>query len=87
MEARGPALLKKARAIDVLTFLAIIFISPASAIFLVPFGVAPQDWFATWQRYVVVFILLAMALAASGFAMSINYKLEADSLERTTSKA
>jgi len=82
LEAKGRALLKKARLVDVLTFLAVILATPASVIFLVPFGVSPQDWFGTWQRYVVLFILLAMGLAVFGFAVSTDYKLEADRLER-----
>jgi len=76
--AKGQALLKRARTVDVLTFLAIILVSPASVIFLIPFGVTYQDWFSTWQRYVAMFILLAMALAALGFTGSTHYKLEAD---------
>jgi hypothetical protein len=82
LEAKGPALLKKARLVDVLTFLAVILVTPASVIFLIPFGVSPQDWFSTWQRYVALFILLAMGLAVFGFAVSTDYKLEADRLGR-----
>jgi len=75
---KGQALLKRARVVDVLTFLAVILVSPASVLFLIPFGVTYQDWFSTWQRYVAVYILLAMALAAFGFAVSTDYKLDAD---------
>ena len=82
MEAEGRALLKRARLVEVLTFLAVILSTPASVILLVPFGVSQQGWFNTWQRYVVLFILLAMGLAVIGFAVSTGYRLEADRLER-----
>ena len=78
MGGKGQALMKRARAVDVLTLLAVILVSPASVIFLIPFGVTLQDWFGTWQRYVALFIILAMALAVLGFAASTHYKLEAD---------
>ena len=81
MGAKSQALLKRARAVEVLTFLAVVLVSPASMIFLAPSGVSPQDWLGTWQRYVAVFILLATALAVFGFAVSTHYRLKADRLE------
>jgi hypothetical protein len=82
--ATRPALLRKARMTDALTFLAIILISAVSAIFAIPLGVAPQAWLHTWQTYIVVFIMLAMGIAVLGFTLSTRYKLEADRLGTKT---
>ena len=82
MEGNGQGALRKARVVEVLTFLAVILVTPVSMIFAIPFGVSPYDWFSTWQRYVVLFILLAMGLAVLGFAVSTDYRLEADRLGR-----
>jgi len=80
MEGNGQALLRKAKAAEVLTFLAVILITPVSMIFAVPFGVSPQAWVDSWDRYVFPLILLAVALSVVGFGVSTNYRLEADRL-------
>lgn len=77
-EGNKSHLLRKARIIDVLTFLAVILVSPASVVLSFPLGVMPQVWVAVWLRYVVLFILLAIGLALFGFDASNRYRLDAD---------
>jgi drug/metabolite transporter (DMT)-like permease len=82
MEGNGQGLLRKARVVEVLTFLAVILVTPVSMIFAIPFGVSPQDWVNAWQEYVFLLILLAIGLSVVGFGVSTNYRLEADRLEK-----
>ena len=82
MEKNGQALLRKARVAEVLTFLAVILVTPVSMVFAIPFGASPQAWVSAWQRYVFLLILLAIGLAVVGFGVSTNYRLEADRLQR-----
>jgi drug/metabolite transporter (DMT)-like permease len=82
MEAKGRALQGKARAVEVLTFLAVILVTPLSMIFAIPFGVSPQDWIDGWQRYVFLLILLAVGLSLAGFGFSTRYRVEADRVAR-----
>ncbi len=69
--------MKRARTVEVLTFVAVVLVSPASAVFGLPFGIAPGDWFNTWQRYVFFFIIIAMAIAFLGFGLSTEYRVKA----------
>ena len=82
MEGNGRALLRKARVVEALTFLAVILATPVSMIFAFPLGVSPQDWVNAWDKYVFLLILLAIGLSVVGFGLSTNYRLEADRLEK-----
>jgi drug/metabolite transporter (DMT)-like permease len=82
MKRDNRGLVRKARAIEMLTFLAVILITPVSMIFAIPFGVSPQDWVNAWDKYVFLLILLAIGLSVVGFGVSTNYRLEADKLEK-----
>jgi hypothetical protein len=82
MEAKGQTVLRKARVVEGLTFLAVILVSPASVIFAIPFGVSPQDWLNACQRYVFLFILLEIGLSVVGFGVSTSYRLEVDRLAK-----
>jgi len=82
MEKNGQALLRNARVAEVLTFLAVILVTPVSMVFAIPFGVSAQAWVNAWQRYVFLLILLAIGLSVVGFGVSTNYRLEADRLQK-----
>jgi hypothetical protein len=66
----------------VLTFLAVILISPASVILAFPFGVTPQLWLVVWNTYDGLFVVLAIGLGVLGLGVSTHYKLEADRQRR-----
>jgi drug/metabolite transporter (DMT)-like permease len=82
MEGKGRALIRKARVVEMLTFLVVILITPVSMVFVIPFGVSPQDWVNAWDKYVFLLILLAIGLSVVGFGLSTNYRLEADRIEK-----
>lgn len=83
MEAKLKAQLRKARIVEVLTFLAVILVTPVSMIFAIPFGASPQGWVDAWDRYVFLLILLAIGLSVVGFGISTNYRLEAEKLRKS----
>jgi len=63
--------------LDVLTFVAVILISPVSFVLGLPFGIAPHDWLATWTHWTVVFITLAFIIALLGFEGALDSRLKA----------
>ena len=71
-------LMRKARLVDALTFLAVITVSPASVLLSYAFGVVPQVWVEVWLRYVVFFIILAIVVAIVGLGFSNHYWLKAN---------
>jgi hypothetical protein len=75
-------LLKKARAIDAVTFVAVILVSPASVVFSYLFGVTPDSWVRGWVTYVFFFILVALGISVLGFSFSTDFRLKADGLAR-----
>ncbi len=75
---------RRAKVIDVLTFLAVVLISPASVVFSIPLGVAPEVWLDVWTTYVIAIILVAMGIGVLGFGISTHYKLQADRLNPKT---
>jgi len=82
MVAEGKSVLTKARVVELLTFLAVILITPVSMIVAVPFGASPQGWVDSWDRYVFLLILLAIGLSVVGFGVSTDYRLRAEKLQK-----
>jgi len=71
--------------LTVLTFVAVIIISPASFILGIPFGVAPHDWLTTWSHWTVVFITVAIIVTLFGFEGALAIRLKADRLSKAAS--
>jgi len=71
--------------LTVLTFVAVILISPVSFIFGIPFGITPHDWLATWTHWTVVFITLAFFVTLFGFEGALVIRLKADRVSKTAS--
>jgi hypothetical protein len=71
--------------LQVLTFAAVIFISPVSFLLGLPFGISPHDWLTTWTHYTVVFITVAFFVALFGFEGALQSRLKADRISKTTS--
>jgi hypothetical protein len=79
-ERKGDAvrrLIRRSRMLEVLTFVVVILISPASFVFGLPFGIAPHDWLATWTHWTVVFITVAFFIVLFGFETALSYRLKA----------
>jgi len=80
-------LIRRSNALTVLTFVAVILISPVSFILGLPLGIAPHDWLTTWTHWTVVFITVAFFIALFGFGGALDSQLKADRISRTTSSA
>jgi hypothetical protein len=78
-------LIRRSRILQVLTFVAVVLISPVSFILGLPFGVSPPDWLATWTHWTVVFITLAFFIAVFGFEGALDSRLRADRISKTPS--
>ena len=71
----------------VLTFVAVILVSPVSFVLGLPLGISPHDWLTTWTHYTVIFITVAFFIALFGFEGALNSRLKADRLSKTTPSA
>ena len=80
-------LIWRSHALTVLTFVAVILISPVSFILGLPLGIAPHDWLTTWTHWTVVFITAAFFIALFGFGGALDSQLKADRISRTTPSA
>jgi len=80
-------LLRRSRLLTVLTFVAVILISPVSFILGLPLGISPHDWLTTWTHYTVVFITVAFFIALFGFEGALDSRLKADRISKTISSA
>ena len=80
-------LIRRSNVLTVLTFVAVILISPVSFILGLPMGIAPHDWLMTWTHWTVVFITVAFFIALFGFGGALDSQLKADRISRTTSSA
>jgi hypothetical protein len=78
-------LIRRSRVLTVLTFVAVILISPVSFILGLPFGITPHDWLATWTHWTVVFITVAFFVALFGFEGALDSRLKAERISKTTS--
>jgi len=80
-------LIRRSNVLTVLTFVAVILISPVSFILGLPLGIAPHDWLTTWTHWTVVFITVAFFVALFGFGGALDSQLKADRISKTTSSA
>lgn len=78
-------LMRRSRILELLTFAAVILISPISFVLGLPLGIAPHDWLAAWTHWTVVFIALAFFIAIFGFEGALSSKLKAGRISKTTS--
>jgi len=80
-------LVRRSRALTLLTFAAVILISPVSFILGLPLGIAPHDWLMTWTHWTVVFITVAFFVALFGFGGALESQLKAERISKTTPSA
>jgi len=78
-------LIRRSRVLTVLTFVAVILISPVSFVLGLPLGISPHDWLTTWTHWTVVFITVAFFVALFGFEGALQSRLKADRISKTTS--
>ena len=71
--------------LQVLTFVAVVLISPVSFVLGLPLGISPHDWLTTWTHYTVIFITVAFFIALFGFEGASRSQLKADRISKTTS--
>ena len=76
-------LIRRARTWEVITFVAVVLISPVSFVLGFPFGITPHDWLATWTHWTVVFIAVAFFIALLGFETALSYRLKAGRIPET----
>jgi hypothetical protein len=80
-------LIRRSNVLTVLTFAAVILVSPVSFILGLPLGIAPHDWLTTWTHWTVIFITVAFFVALFGFGGALDSQLKADRVSKTTSSA
>jgi len=80
-------LIRRSHTLTVLTFVAVILISPVSFILGLPLGISPHDWLTTWTHWTVVFITVAFFVAVFGFGGALDSQLKADRISKTISSA
>jgi hypothetical protein len=80
---------RAARLWEILAFVGVMLLSPASLVIVLPFGVAPDFWLEFWLKYVFIFIILALLVAGAGLsaASSAWVKAERIRIEMMRSKA
>ena len=83
---RIPGLERRARALEVLTVLLVLLVSPLSFLIGLLLGVSPEAWLASWENYVFIFIVLAMVIALAGFAGAFHYHVKAQAIRRSARK-
>jgi hypothetical protein len=76
-------LIRTARMWEAITFVAVILISPISFIVGLPLGISPHDWLASWTRWTVVFIAIAIFISLLGFEIALSYRLKARRISTT----
>ena len=84
--SRIPDLERTSRALEVLTVVLVVLVSPLSFLVGLVFGISPETWLATWQTYVFIFIILAILIAVTGFAGALHYRVKAQAIRRSTRK-
>ena len=72
------SLMTKCRLWEIATFAFVILLSPASLVFGLAYGIAPDAWLTAYLRYVAVFIPLAVLVALAGFEVAASYWLRAE---------
>lgn len=77
---------RTSRALEILTVVLVILVSPLSYLLGLPFGVSPERWLATWQEYAFIFVVLAIAIALIGFAGAFQYQVRARAIRRSAQK-
>jgi len=63
-----------ARALEALTVLLVILVSPLSVLISFPLGISPESWLSVWMRYVFIFVVLAVTVALTGFGAASHYR-------------
>jgi hypothetical protein len=76
------ALIRRSRILVLLTFVAVILVSPISFVLGLPLGISPHDWLASWTHWTVVFISAAIVIALLGFEAALAYRLRAERISR-----
>jgi hypothetical protein len=77
---------RTSRALEILTVLLVVLVSPLSFVISLPFGITPQTWLSLWVKYVFIFVVLAICIALTGFGAAASYRVKAEATRRTLQK-
>ncbi|HYA56485.1 MAG TPA: hypothetical protein VED22_06790 [Nitrososphaerales archaeon] len=80
-------LIRRSHVLTILTFVAVVLISPVSFVLGLPLGISPHDWLTTWTHYTVIFITVAFFIALFGFEGALASRLKADRVSKAPSSA
>jgi hypothetical protein len=75
-------LMRESRLWEIVTFVIVIIVSPASFVLGLPLGITPAVWLAFWLHWTAVFIVFAIIIALLGFDKSLSCSLRAERIER-----
>jgi hypothetical protein len=79
-------LARDARALEILTAVLVILVSPVSFVVSLPFHVAPETWLRLWLKYVFIFVILAVGITTAGLGAASSYRVRARIIRRSTQK-
>jgi hypothetical protein len=74
---------RTALALEILTFVLVILVSPVSFVFSLPFRIAPETWLMLWLKYVFIFVILAIGITSVGFGAASSYRARVRMTRRT----
>jgi hypothetical protein len=80
------SLVRTSRALEILTVVLVLLVSPLSFVVSLPFGIAPMTWLSLWLQYVFIFAVLAILIAVIGFAAASSYRVRARAIRRSIQK-
>jgi hypothetical protein len=67
-----------ARAVTIVTAFVVALLSPLSSLAAFAFGWSVAGWLDFWTKYVFLFIIAAIAVAAAGFSQASSLRRRAD---------
>jgi len=79
-------LARTARALEILTAVLVILVSPVSLVISLPFHIAPETWLKLWLKYVFIFVILAVGITTVGFGAASSYRVRARMIRRSMQK-
>src|ERR1700730_12510000 len=77
---------RTSHALEFLTFVTVILISPVSLIFALPFGIPPEVYLTFWLRYVFIFVVVALLISVAGLTASSSYWIRAERIRKGIAK-
>jgi hypothetical protein len=77
---------RTASALEILTAVLVILVSPVSFVASLPFHIAPETWLMLWLKYVFIFVILAVGITTAGLGTASSYRVRARMIRRSMQK-